>query len=195
MIPLIIWTVVLGAAYTKYAIETTRGNSLDFKAALRVGERKALGLIGLQLVLMVIIMIGMLFFIIPGLVFLYWFLFAPYVYIDQQVGILQALKKSRQLVRGKLAEILGLIGANLVFALPAAIPFIGSVYQLIYTPVSQLAFAYRYVSAQALAATNKPKPATDPANYWAIVVLVLLPALFIVFMIVFGLSAAFLNSR
>jgi hypothetical protein len=181
LIPGIVWVAVLSIAYTKYAIMTANQQTLSLRQALSIGWQKAAGMIGLGVLSGLIIIVGLVLLVIPGLVAIYWLLFAPYVYVDQEVSITEAMKRSRQLVKGKLAEIGGLLGANLIFGLPGWIPFIGSLYQLIYSPVSQIAMAYRYNSARQLDESKQAKPPTDPANYWAIAIAILVPATIVIF--------------
>ncbi|MBI4101263.1 hypothetical protein HY441_02210 [Candidatus Microgenomates bacterium] len=173
----IVWWLIILTGFTKYGIATARGQEIDFKSLLKVGYNKAAGYLGLMLLITLAILAGLILLIIPGLIFMYWFFFAPYIYIDQNVGVVEAMRQSRRLVKGKLVEILGLIGATYLFALPAYLPFLGIFYQLIYSPASVVAWSYRYVSAKKLADANKAKPPTDNANWWGIILILIVPVL------------------
>jgi hypothetical protein len=157
---------------------------------LRTGLEKALPLLGLAILIGVIVVIGLILLIIPGLIFAYWLMFSPYVLINEDTGVFEAMKRSRQLVKGKLAEIGGLVGVAMIFSLPSAIPFIGSAYQIILTPTSQIAFGYRYISALNLKKSGKQKPKTDPANYWAMAAVLIVPLLFLLVIIIIALAQA-----
>lgn len=164
VLPVLAWVFILKATWDKYIIETAREQETSFGIALRTGLRKAPGYIGLTILVSVIVMLGLVLLIVPGLIFLYWFIFAPFVYIDKDVGVIAALKQSKRLVKGKLVELLGLVGATFVFGIPAGIPFLGWLYQIVFTPVSNLAIAYRYTSADMLDQAALPKPETDVTN-------------------------------
>lgn len=164
VLPVLAWVFILKAAWDKYIIETARERETSFGIALRTGLRKAPGYIGLIILVNVIVMLGLVLLIVPGLIFLYWFIFAPLVYIDKDIGVIAALKQSKRLVKGKLVELLGLVGATFVFGIPAGIPFLGWLYQIVFTPVSNLAIAYRYTSADMLDQAALPKPETDVTN-------------------------------
>jgi hypothetical protein len=154
-----------GAAYTKYGIVTSRQQTVEFKELVEFARRRAWGFIGLNLLTGLIVMLGVLLFVIPGLVFAYWFCLATYIYADQETSTVEALKASKKLVRGKFVELAGLVGAGLVFYIPAALPFVGSFYQIVYSPVTVLAWSYRYISFQSLGSSA---PVRDKSNYWAI---------------------------
>src|SRR5687768_2976209 len=114
---MVILVFIVQAAYMAYIIKTARGELIGIKEALRVGLEKALPLLGQSVVMSILIVVGLILLIVPGIILAYRFFFAPYVLVDQNVGIFEALKRSRQLVKGKAAELGGLIGANLLVVL------------------------------------------------------------------------------
>lgn len=184
----LVWTFILKAAWEKYVIETAREQETSFGIALRIGLRKVLGYIGLHILVWVAVTIGLVLLIVPGLIFLYWFIFAPLIYVDKDIGVIAALKQSKRLVKGKLVELIGLVGAGMVFGLPAGLPLIGMLYQLILNPVSNLSLAYRYTSADMLDQAGLPKPETHVANTVMAWILVALLGL----LLVTGLILAFI---
>lgn len=160
----VVWTVILEAAWQKYSIETARGNLLSFVQAMRAGFKKGPGLLVVKIITALLVLIGLILLIIPGLVFWYWFFFATQVYVDKDIGIIASFKESKRLVKGKLVELLGLFGTSLVFALPVMVPLLGILYQIVITPVFWLAWQYRYTSADMLGKTGLSKPPTHVAN-------------------------------
>lgn len=179
---LLVWGVILYAAWEKYALETTRERMISFGEAMRVGVKKGAGLLILNVLLVLIIAAGLAFFIVPGLFFLYWFIFAPFIYVDKDMGIIASMQESKRLVQGKLVELIGLLIASFILGLPGQVPLLGSLYGLIFAPVAQLAFSYRYISADTLDRTGRTKPETDAANtvlMWIAVAIIALTLLFI----------------
>jgi hypothetical protein len=178
----LVWGVILQAAWKTYVIETAREGRISVGKAFSSGARKAAGLLAVNILFFGGVLVGLGLLIVPGLLFLYWFVFAPYVYMDSDVGIIASFWESKKLTQGKLRELLGLAGATLVLGLPAAIPGFGPFYLIVFTPVRSLALAYRYTSADMLERTNTPKPETHVANVvltWIIVALaaLIIPAL------------------
>lgn len=156
------------AAFTAYSLATAKGEAIDFMSALRLGYRKAGGYLGLMALEVLLIILGLIVFIIPGLLFIYWFLLAPYIYMNEDIGVVDALRKSKRLVQFQPAEVFGLIGVGLVFALPGFIPLVGTIYQIFYNAAWYVALSNRYLSAEILVSKKRPKPETHMANYWAI---------------------------
>lgn len=178
LVLVVVWLLILSVAFTHYALATSRHQLVSLGQTLRVGYKKAAGFLGLTVLISLIVLVGLVLLVVPGLIFMYWYLLAPFVYIDQEVSIREAMSISRKLARGQSAELFGLIAATSIFAIPGMVPIIGVLYQVFYNAAASVAFAYRYESAAALG--NKRKPPTHPANYWAIVAALALYALIIV---------------
>jgi hypothetical protein len=164
VVVLLAWIFILQAAWKKYVIETARESRISVGEAFSSGARKAPGLLCVHILFFGGVLIGLGLLIVPGLLFLYWFVFAPHVYIDTDAGILGSFRESKKLTQGKLGELLGLAGATFLLGLPAAIPWFGALYQIVFNPVRNLAWAYRYTSADMLQRTETPKPETHMAN-------------------------------
>jgi hypothetical protein len=162
------WIMVLLAALTKYALLTIRQKLTTVAFVMETGYQKALGLFGLILLTSLIIVVGLVAFIIPGLIFIYWFLLAPYIYIDQDVSIIEALKISKRLMKPRIIENLGLLSAGCLLSLPGLIPIIGLFYQFFFNATYYMVWAYRYDSRQKALKRGDIKAPLDRANWWAI---------------------------
>lgn len=109
-----------------------------------------------------LIFLGLLLFIIPGLILLRGFFLAPYYAVEQKLSPVKALKKSLAMTKPVAGWIWGVIGIQLFVAIGALsfrdIPGIG--------PIIALAIGYLYIFAAALryAEIEKNIPAiTDKA--------------------------------
>lgn len=165
---LIIWAVILLAAFTKYALQTAKGQEISLRQALSVGYQKALGYVGLMIVTAAIVLGGLVLLIIPGLIFMYWFLLAPYIYIDQDVSITEAMRQSKKIATTQPAEIVGVMSLGIALSMGSVVPLLGFFYSIIFNVVWYVAWSYRYLSAQELLAKKRKKPDTHPLNYWSI---------------------------
>ncbi|PSO43196.1 hypothetical protein BRC19_01590 [Candidatus Saccharibacteria bacterium QS_5_54_17] len=174
---LLVWGAILQATWKKYVIETVRESRISLKKTLGSGIRKAPGLLCVHVLFFGGVLVGLGLFIVPGLLFLYWFLFAPYVYMDTDAGVIGSFRKSKKLTQGKLGELLGLAGTTLILGLPAAITKLSPFYLIAFSPVRSLALAYRYTSADMLQRTNTGKPANHVANVIAALAALIILAL------------------
>lgn len=88
---------------------------------------------------------------IPGILFTVWFFFAPFVYIAEGLGGLDALLKSREYVRGHWFATAWRLFAGWVFlALLQAIPGIGQLLGLILAPLPYILSYQLYLDLKAL---------------------------------------------
>lgn len=74
--------------------------------ALKLGWEKLLPALWITLMGMVIIGLGFIAFIIPGIILGVWFCFALYIFILEDVGGWDAFKKSKEMVKGRFWEVL-----------------------------------------------------------------------------------------
>lgn len=169
VIAVIVFQLFLAVPLIAYAVAAGRNQHTSVKHYLRHWKR-GFGLLAMMLLLGLAVMLGFIALIIPGVIllvlFTIWYFQAPFIYVDQDVGVFDALRESKRRSREtKMGlEHLGIVGAVQLFSLPVAVPLLGFVYLLFFTPVSLIAYAYRYTSAQALIESSQAKPATSPAN-------------------------------
>lgn len=106
---------------------------------------KALPFLALTIVSYILIFIGLLLLILPGLYLAICFYFAVPLMADKNLGVVDALKASRQAVHHQFFKVLGLMILSLLILIVGVIPFgIGLIWAI---PVVclMMAIAYRTV--------------------------------------------------
>ena len=83
--------------------ETTSNVKVTLKKSLKL----IIPSIGINIVMMVIVLGGYIAFIVPGIILAVQLMFALYVYVDENLGIMDSIRKSRILVRGRWWAIVG----------------------------------------------------------------------------------------
>lgn len=98
--------IVLGFLIIQYWISTSVlvmatgiTQNLDIKKALKMGWRKKYSFVWINILIGLLVGLGSLFFIIPGIIFGIWFSFSAYILICEDIKGWQALKKSKKLVQ------------------------------------------------------------------------------------------------
>ena len=115
--------------------------------------------------------IGLVLLVIPGIIVATWLSLAVYVVVDEDAGVIDSLRRSRELVRGHLIEMWGLYGLNSFLSI---IPFLGGLVSIVLSVLTLPAPALRYLQLKQLEATpEEAKPSTHWANYLVIVLVVL----------------------
>lgn len=95
-----------------------------------------------NLLLFVMLGIGFLLFILPGLLLMFRFMYAPLLVIDKGMGAIDALKASNQMTEGIRWDLFGFFHVMVfVIAIGVAALFIGA---LLSIPTGVLAFLYVY---------------------------------------------------
>jgi len=91
-------------------------------------------------------MLGLIFLIVPGLYLALKYQFAPILVVDEKMGVMDAIKKSGEMTKGKLMDLfllsLALLFINILGVLALGIGL------LVSSPLSMLAYArvYRQLS-------------------------------------------------
>jgi len=122
---------------------------------------------------------GLILFIVPGIIFIAWFTLAEYVLVQENLGVVASMKRSRQLVKGRVWEILGVMAIPSVASL---VPFVGGILNFVLGVVLVPANAIRYRQLMAVPADQRP------GVHWSNKVLSLVP-LVIVTVVLIGAIA------
>jgi hypothetical protein len=156
--------LICQVAILRSAIGVLRGELISGKQMLKFSQSKAFGFFGLNLLVGLVVVLGLIALIIPGLVFLYWFYLAQYVYVDQNVGILEAIKQSKQLVRGYASIVIGLFLIIFAISLIAGfVPVLGNIVALLFSLLAVIAYADIYNNAL-IKNKRPPTPVTAKIN-------------------------------
>jgi len=130
----IVYTIVSGM-YPLLVKEVINGVSPDLAAAANTAFKKVISLIAASILLSIIVAIGLVVFIVPGLIFLIWFFYTIPALMLEDKGALEAMTASRYFVRDKklntLAVIILLGLAAIIGSFFSIIPFIGPIISFI----------------------------------------------------------------
>lgn len=101
------------------------------------------------LLVVLVVALGMLLLIVPGIIFLLMFLFTTFIVIDRNLGPIEAMKESRRITSGHRWKLLGLILLATLINLAGLLALVVGL--LVTIPVTVLAFtyAYRFLAAKA----------------------------------------------
>ena len=120
----IVSTIVSGM-YPLLVRDVLNGVSPDLAAAINTAFRKVFSLIAASILVSIIVAIGLMLFIVPGLIFLTWFFYTIPALMLEDKGALEAMAASRSFARDKKLNTLILI---ILLGIPA---FIGSLFSLL----------------------------------------------------------------
>ncbi|RKY68944.1 MAG: hypothetical protein DRP97_05810 [Candidatus Latescibacterota bacterium] len=143
-----------------YAVEDLdEGKTLTVMAAYRsVPMGMAVAVLLAFILVMLVISIGMMAFIVPGILLAVWFYLSPYAIVIDEAEGWDAFRRSKQLVRGHGGKVLGIIGASFGIELAGSLliaglrPLFGSLgsgvlltgWDLVITPFQILLMIFLY---------------------------------------------------
>jgi len=124
--------IVLYAALIARIDAAARGAPISLGEALALGLQRMPAMFLSWLVFGIVVAIGLVLLVIPGLIFMIWLVFAPFAVVIERRGPLASLSYSREIVRGhwwRTAVLLTIIGivlmvVYLIFAVAISIPII-----------------------------------------------------------------------
>ena len=136
-------------------------NSLGVGGSIATGFKKGIPFVWVMILQGFIVSGGLLIFAIPGFIFMTWFIFAPYMVFTENARGMNALMKSRELVRGHGWDVFFKLFVIFIFYMIAnAVPIIGP---LIFFPFMLLYIKIMYSDMTRLSSKRAP----EPASLWA----------------------------
>lgn len=164
-------------AYHALAISSIRGESRKTEDFINQAFNKIWPALGATLLVGLIVFGGFLLFIIPGIIFASWYSLTFFVMFDENLGVTASMKRSKELVKGHVIEI---IGAYLAGGLMSGATLGGGA-GLLSPAITIAPMAARYEQLKALKATEQPKPDV----HWMNIVITIVYGLFISGIVVF----------
>ena len=110
-----VFAILISFGFLKNTINLTKGLPIDFKAFFSANPITLLHFFVAMIVMTILISIGMLLLIIPGIILSYMLILTPYLIIDKDMGAFEAMSESMRLTKGYKMDIF--VGHFIVFLL------------------------------------------------------------------------------
>lgn len=94
-----VFQILLGMAVIAATLKLVRGQSVTFDL-IKEQTDKVVSYLAASIVVGVIVMVGLLLLIVPGLIWAYKYMFSLYLVIDKKMGPFEAMKRSEVLTNG-----------------------------------------------------------------------------------------------
>lgn len=114
-------------ALTIAQLESAKGNKLDVNQAFERSKSIFLPFLGLVILSAIVIVIGFLFFAIPGLAALFFLSLATYVLVDKKVGVIESMKASFEITKANWRWVAALFIVQIVLGILGYIPYLGTI--------------------------------------------------------------------
>jgi hypothetical protein len=124
--------LIFGPAYVLTELKSAQKETVEFGTALKAGVRYMWKYLVLSLFTGLLILLGLLLFIVPGVFLIKRYLLAPYYLVDQNIGVLEAMKQSAAGSKRFSGAVWGLVGVQILVALSCIIPIVGLILSVMY---------------------------------------------------------------
>ncbi len=145
IISIIVQMLIASASYL-----AAKDRSPSFHKAWELTKKFGWRLLGVYILTSLAVLGGLILLIVPGLIFLRRYYLAPYVLLDQDVSIIEAMKRSSALSKPYSGSVWRIIGLSLLIALPNMIPVIGPIISIILAMYFTAVPALRYLELKKL---------------------------------------------
>jgi len=134
-----VWGLLMQATIVVSVSRVVSGRSLAVKETIKIAWGKLGRFFLTNFLVGLIIVVGFIFLIIPGIVFAIWYTFAQYIVITQDLGPLEAIKASKKLVSGHFWPVFGRIAGIMLFSIIiqvalGSVRFVGAIATVILSP-------------------------------------------------------------
>lgn len=130
------------------AVKSIDGEKPDVNELLGIGKKYWLRQLGLVILLSIIIGFGLLLLIIPGIIAFLRLSLAPYLMYDRNLGVIDSIKASAELTKGRMGAVAAAIGVmiliNIGLGLFGVLPIIGDLIAAVGAILFSLVIALRY---------------------------------------------------
>jgi len=146
---LIIFAILANISYIYIAL--SKKNEVQFKEVFSKARGIFWKYVGFAIVITLFLFGLFLLFIVPGIIFMIFWILAPYILIHENKRIMDSLKTSKELVEGRWWRLFGyflflMVIIIVVSVLTGFIPIIGDLVQyLVITPFSMIFFKNLYL--------------------------------------------------
>lgn len=150
---LVVLAVYLVVNVMKYSLEleSAQGKKPKLDDLWPYAKKYWLKLLGLFIVMFLLILGGFLLLIVPGIIAIRRYFLAPYVMLDKDMSIPDALRESARISKPYSGSIYSILGVMILFALPSIIPSIGWLITFVLMFLYSVAPALRYEELKKLA--------------------------------------------
>ena len=146
---MIIFNFLMNLSYLH--ISLSKKEKVSFREAFRVAKHYFWKYLGLVIVITVFLILLFLLLIIPGIIFMVYWIFAIYIFIGENKGVSESLRASKKIVKGHWWKVFGfllliVIIAFAVIGIFSFVPFVGDlVPNLVILPFIYLFFKNFYL--------------------------------------------------
>jgi len=143
--------VILYALITKLQLEAAKGKVVSLRQLWASTKSRIVTFGLLCIAIGALVTVGLIAFIIPGIIFFRRYVMAPYILLDNDdMTISEAMNKSAEMSKPYSGYIWGVIGLVIMLSFTTVIPFTGPMLSFVLTSIYGIALPLRYLEIKKL---------------------------------------------
>lgn len=176
---IVLFSAAIGMFYV-IAASSLKDEKVSVSHAFNIAVKRVLPFIGLGILTSIMVILGLILLIIPGIYLACRLALAPIALFEENLGPIAAIKRSFELTKGHTLEMLGALFAGGIMSGDG----------LLGPAITIAPLVGRYQGLETLKRTGAPKPPVHPLNWILPLVTVVIIALYAVFAITMVNDAA-----
>lgn len=150
------YAALIGPAIIHIQLKSSLMEKATYESAWETSKKFWWRFIILSIVLAIVIGVGFILLIVPGIIFLKRYFLSHYALIDKDLGTFDSMRRSNELSRNRSMSVYGIIGVDILINIPSVIPILGQLVTFLLQIAYFCAPAIRY---QQLTRSLKPAAA------------------------------------
>ena len=143
--------LILGALTTKLQLEAAKGKVVSLRQLWASTKSRIVTFGLLCIAIAALVTVGLIAFIIPGIIFIRRYVMAPYILLDNDdMTISEAMNKSAEMSKPYSGYILGVVGILILLSFTTVIPITGPILSFALTSIYGIALPLRYLEIKKL---------------------------------------------
>lgn len=161
--------ILIYPALIKLELAGAAGQKMSFKEAYKSTKQYRWKMLLLLILTGLVVFGGVLLLIVPGIIFATWFAMAPYAMIDEDLDVMDSLKRSKEISAPRFFETAGAVFLPSAVSILMLIPILGMLATTALTIMLVPLLAVRYLQLK----KHKPSKDNPPIHALNYVVLVI----------------------
>lgn len=119
--------ILLSIATIITQLASVRGQKISFQEVINQSMPFFWRFVGLGILSILVVLAGLVLFIVPGLLAIFFLVFSSYLMIDKNLGVVDSMKASYELVKQNWKIVVALFLLQFIIQIPSIVPVFGAI--------------------------------------------------------------------
>jgi hypothetical protein len=158
---IIVINIILSPSLIITQLKSSKGMEIEPVEALKSGFKYIGRLLILDILILLIVVVGLILLIVPGVILFRRYILAPYIMVNENLGIKASLKRSAELTKN--GGIWNIIGVYALIGIVGIVPILGQIVSFLAEIAYSCSMPLRYLELKEIAKISKKPKSTNTA--------------------------------